>query len=265
MDRAERTPVPVTMARRTSGASRSRCYWPSSPPASRKPRQIAPPTAERLSVFDRGIVSHYGHAFAGKRTASGEPFDPDALRWRIARCRSGRASASPTSRTSAAWKSWSTTADLLRPGPHRRPVARLGPPNRHGHGWHRRRRAADRGAAAEQACDCRLAADGGIYTAWFRATAWVAETTSNSLIQWALRESVCILLYSVRNPAPGDPGGWVWGSPEPKLQSSFSNSPRCAAGRFRARGVELSGRFRGGGPRGQRSRPVRPCLAPALQ
>ena len=27
----------------------------------------------------RGIVSHYGHAFAGRKTASGETFDPDAL------------------------------------------------------------------------------------------------------------------------------------------------------------------------------------------
>jgi len=27
----------------------------------------------------RGIVSHYGHAFAGRKTANGETFDPEAL------------------------------------------------------------------------------------------------------------------------------------------------------------------------------------------
>ena len=31
------------------------------------------------AVFERGPVSHYGLAFAGKPTASGEPFDPEAL------------------------------------------------------------------------------------------------------------------------------------------------------------------------------------------
>lgn len=43
------------------------------------PRDSAPPAAERTPPVERGVVSHYGHAFAGKPTASGEPFDPEAL------------------------------------------------------------------------------------------------------------------------------------------------------------------------------------------
>lgn len=44
------------------------------------PRDVSPlPPPVRPSVFERGIVSHYGSAFAGKATASGEPFDPEAL------------------------------------------------------------------------------------------------------------------------------------------------------------------------------------------
>ena len=41
----------------------------------------APPDVAKRSptVFERGPVSHYGLAFAGKPTASGEPFDPEAL------------------------------------------------------------------------------------------------------------------------------------------------------------------------------------------
>ena len=43
------------------------------------PRDSSPLAAERTAAFERGVVSHYGHAFAGKPTASGEPFDPEAL------------------------------------------------------------------------------------------------------------------------------------------------------------------------------------------
>lgn len=43
------------------------------------PRNVSPAPEERSSVFARGTVSHYGHAFAGKPTASGASFDPEAL------------------------------------------------------------------------------------------------------------------------------------------------------------------------------------------
>jgi len=46
------------------------CELPEAPPDVAKPFP---------AVFERGPVSHYGLAFAGKPTASGEPFDPEAL------------------------------------------------------------------------------------------------------------------------------------------------------------------------------------------
>lgn len=49
------------------------------PPA---PAPVSPPASEpdaQSRAIQRGRVSHYGTAFAGKPTASGEPFDPEAL------------------------------------------------------------------------------------------------------------------------------------------------------------------------------------------
>ena len=149
-------------------------------------------------------------------------------------------------RTSAAWKSWSTTADL-RPQPDRRPVARLGPPNRHGRRWHRRRRAADRGAAAlNKPAVAGPGADGGIYTALVpSATPGVGETMSNSLIQCGTPRVGMYLALPVRSPPhPGYRGKYgVRQSQGCKAVSRIR--ARCAAGGLRARGVELSGRFRG--------------------
>lgn len=48
-------------------------------PESTDPRDAMARDAKRRGVFERGPVSHYGLAFAGKPTASGEPFDPEAL------------------------------------------------------------------------------------------------------------------------------------------------------------------------------------------
>ena len=49
---------------------------PQPPPDVDSPDRGADTAAARTQ---RGIVSHYGHAFAGRKTASGETFDPDAL------------------------------------------------------------------------------------------------------------------------------------------------------------------------------------------
>jgi rare lipoprotein A len=43
------------------------------------PVQPAPPRGARAATIERGRVSLYGVNFAGKTTASGEPFDPAAL------------------------------------------------------------------------------------------------------------------------------------------------------------------------------------------
>jgi rare lipoprotein A len=40
---------------------------------------VGAPAQGASSLTQRGIVSLYGHAFAGRKTASGEVFDPEAL------------------------------------------------------------------------------------------------------------------------------------------------------------------------------------------
>ena len=54
---------------------------PRAPPAAAvPPPAAAPPAGQREApVTERGRISHYGAAFAGKTTASGERFDPAAL------------------------------------------------------------------------------------------------------------------------------------------------------------------------------------------
>jgi rare lipoprotein A len=66
---------------------------PSAAPSSAAPPPVAPPAAsptaspaasaqparEPDAPAMRGRISHYGEAFAGKPTASGEPFDPEKL------------------------------------------------------------------------------------------------------------------------------------------------------------------------------------------
>lgn len=37
------------------------------------------PERERVPRVERGALSHYGHAFAGRKTASGEVFDPERM------------------------------------------------------------------------------------------------------------------------------------------------------------------------------------------
>ena len=50
------------------------------PPAAVPPPAAAPPAGQRETpVIERGRISPYGAAFAGKTTASGERFDPAAL------------------------------------------------------------------------------------------------------------------------------------------------------------------------------------------
>ena len=46
---------------------------PSPPPLSR------PSTGDAIGTQQRGRISYYGDGFAGRKTASGEPFDPAAL------------------------------------------------------------------------------------------------------------------------------------------------------------------------------------------
>jgi rare lipoprotein A len=48
-------------------------------PVEPAPAQPAPPPEKRAVAIERGRVSLYGVAFAGKTTASGERFDPAAL------------------------------------------------------------------------------------------------------------------------------------------------------------------------------------------
>lgn len=43
------------------------------------PSASVPKEATSPSATERGGVSHYGHAFAGRKTASGEIFDPEAM------------------------------------------------------------------------------------------------------------------------------------------------------------------------------------------
>src|SRR5690242_7856078 len=53
---------------------------PSTPSQSVAPSPPSPPSAEiAVTPQQRGRISMYGHDFAGKKTASGEPFDPAAL------------------------------------------------------------------------------------------------------------------------------------------------------------------------------------------
>ena len=54
---------------------------PSPPsPAETRPPSPAPPTPESATgTAQRGRISLYGDGFAGRKTASGEPFDPAAL------------------------------------------------------------------------------------------------------------------------------------------------------------------------------------------
>ena len=50
------------------------------PPAGATPPSPAPPTPESATgTPQRGRISMYGDGFAGRKTASGEPFDPAAL------------------------------------------------------------------------------------------------------------------------------------------------------------------------------------------
>jgi rare lipoprotein A len=51
------------------------------PPAEAPAPAPSPPatTGETDKGTQRGRISHYGDEFAGKKTASGEPFDPDKL------------------------------------------------------------------------------------------------------------------------------------------------------------------------------------------
>src|SRR4051794_25743280 len=53
---------------------------PSVPSQSVAPSPASPPSAKVAATpQQRGRISMYGHDFAGKKTASGEPFDPAAL------------------------------------------------------------------------------------------------------------------------------------------------------------------------------------------
>ena len=59
---------------------------PAQPPAAAPPPTTAPPSPappapvdDATSTQQRGRISMYGDAFSGKKTASGEPFDPAAL------------------------------------------------------------------------------------------------------------------------------------------------------------------------------------------
>jgi len=53
---------------------------PSPPsPAETRPPSPAPPTDSATGTPQRGRISMYGDGFAGRKTASGEPFDPAAL------------------------------------------------------------------------------------------------------------------------------------------------------------------------------------------
>jgi len=54
---------------------------PPAPPAQTAPRSPTPPSSGDAtpSTQQRGRVSMYGNDFAGKKTASGDPFDPKAL------------------------------------------------------------------------------------------------------------------------------------------------------------------------------------------
>jgi rare lipoprotein A len=49
----------------------------SAPPS--PPRASQPSAEEPTGTKQRGRISFYGDAFEGRKTASGEPFDPDAL------------------------------------------------------------------------------------------------------------------------------------------------------------------------------------------
>src|SRR5688572_28391608 len=49
------------------------------PPLDGDSPSAAAPQAGPATLTQRGIVSLYGHAFAGRKTASGETFDPEAL------------------------------------------------------------------------------------------------------------------------------------------------------------------------------------------
>jgi len=51
------------------------------PPATTVPPAAAPPSSgdTAISTQQRGRISMYGNDFAGRKTASGEPFDPTAL------------------------------------------------------------------------------------------------------------------------------------------------------------------------------------------
>jgi rare lipoprotein A len=58
---------------------------PAAPPEAAPPAAEKPPSAgerqadARATRVERGRVSHYGKAFEGRKTASGEIFDPEAL------------------------------------------------------------------------------------------------------------------------------------------------------------------------------------------
>jgi rare lipoprotein A len=55
---------------------------PPAPSTAPTPTAPSPPTASSTAepgVRERGLVSMYGDEFAGRKTASGTPFDPDAL------------------------------------------------------------------------------------------------------------------------------------------------------------------------------------------
>jgi len=52
---------------------------PPVPAPSSPPPVSQPPTGDATATKQRGRISYYGDDFAGKKTASGEPFDPAAL------------------------------------------------------------------------------------------------------------------------------------------------------------------------------------------
>src|SRR5437870_13912671 len=53
---------------------------PPEPPPPTVPPPPAPPSSDETAISrqQRGRISMYGNGFAGKKTASGEPFDPTA-------------------------------------------------------------------------------------------------------------------------------------------------------------------------------------------
>jgi len=69
-EKASTTPAPPTPAPNVP-----------SPPATIAPPAGAPPSSPDTAIItqQRGRISMYGNDFAGRKTASGEPFDPTAL------------------------------------------------------------------------------------------------------------------------------------------------------------------------------------------